>query len=93
MRDGQVEETGEAEIEALLSCGELQKPTGDAATGEFQLTKASTTVATARSAIETDPDSGQIVRGERLTRARWPDAVSLRSQVSRGASRPSAKAR
>lgn len=52
---------GEAEIEALISDGELQKLTGDAATGTLLLAKASTTLATARSAIETDPDSAFVL--------------------------------
>ncbi len=52
---------GEAEIEGLLSGGELQKLTGDAAHGTSLLAKASTTLATARSAIETDPDSAFVL--------------------------------
>lgn len=52
---------GEAEVETLLAGGELQKLFGDAANGERLLAKASTTVATARSAIETDPDSAFVL--------------------------------
>ena len=52
---------GEVEIEALLAGGELQPLTGDAANGMPLLAKASTTVATARSVIETDPDSAFVL--------------------------------
>jgi HEPN domain-containing protein len=52
---------GEAEVEALLASGELQKLTGVAANGERLLAKASTTLATARSAIESDPDSAFVL--------------------------------
>lgn len=52
---------GEAEIEALVSSGELQKLTGEAANGELLLAKASTTLATARSAIDSDPDSAFVL--------------------------------
>lgn len=52
---------GEAEIEALIVSGELQKLTGEAANGELLLAKASTTLATAKSAIETDPDSAFVL--------------------------------
>ena len=52
---------GQAEIEALLASGQLQKLTGEAANGELLLAKASTTLATARSAIETDPDSAFVL--------------------------------
>lgn len=52
---------GEAEIEALLAAGELQQLTGEAANGELLLAKATTTLATARSAIESDPDSAFVL--------------------------------
>ncbi len=52
---------GEAEVEALLASGELQKVTGMAANGERLLAKASKTSATARSAIESDPDSACVL--------------------------------
>ena len=52
---------GEAEIEALVASGELQKLTGEAANGELLLAKASTTLATARSAVESDPDSAFVL--------------------------------
>lgn len=52
---------GEAEIEALVASGELQKLTGEAANGELLLAKASTTLATARSAVDTDPDSAFVL--------------------------------
>lgn len=52
---------GEAEIKALISNGEIQKLTGEAANGELLLAKASTTLTTARSAIETDPDSAFVL--------------------------------
>lgn len=52
---------GEAEIEELLASGELQQLTGEAANGERLLTKASTTLVTARSVIESDPDSAFVL--------------------------------
>jgi len=52
---------GTAEVEALLAAGELQKLTGAAANGERLMRKASTTVQTARSVIETDPDSAFVL--------------------------------
>lgn len=53
--------SGEDEIQALLSGGELQQLTGEAATGELLLAKASTTLATATSVIESDPDSAFVL--------------------------------
>ena len=52
---------GAIEIEGLIADHELQKLTGEAANGEFLLAKASTTLATARSAIESDPDSAFVL--------------------------------
>lgn len=52
---------GDAEVEGLIAAGELQKLTGDAATGERLLEKAATTLETARSAIERDPDSAFVL--------------------------------
>ena len=52
---------GEAEVEALIVAGDLQKLTGDAASGERLLDKANTTLETARSAIERDPDSAFVL--------------------------------
>lgn len=52
---------GTAEVEALLAAGGLQKLTGAAANGERLMRKASTTVQTARSVIETDPDSAFVL--------------------------------
>ena len=52
---------GEAEIEALVAGGELQKLIGEAANGQLLLAKASTTLETARSAIVTDPDSAFVL--------------------------------
>lgn len=52
---------GESEVEALLAAGELQKLTGAAANGERLLEKATVTLTTARSAIETDPDSAFVL--------------------------------
>jgi len=52
---------GEAEVEALIAAGELQKLTGQAANGERLLEKASTTLQTARSAIDSDPDSAFVL--------------------------------
>jgi len=48
---------GEAEVEAPIAAGDVQKLTGDAANGERLLQKAAVTLETARSAIERDPDS------------------------------------
>ncbi|MDQ3350197.1 MAG: HEPN domain-containing protein [Acidobacteriota bacterium] len=52
---------GDAEVEALIACGDLQKLTGDAADGERLLEKAAVTLETARSAIERDPDSAFVL--------------------------------
>lgn len=52
---------GEAEIEALIASGGLQKLTGDAANGERLLEKASVRLETARSAAERDPDSAFVL--------------------------------
>jgi HEPN domain-containing protein len=52
---------GESEVEALLESGELQKLTGAAANGERLLEKAAVTLTTARSAVETDPDSAFVL--------------------------------
>ncbi len=52
---------GEAEVEALIASGDLQKLTGDAASGERLLAKAAVTVETARSAIVGDPDSAFVL--------------------------------
>jgi len=52
---------GESEVEALVASGELQKLTGDAANGDRLLAKAVTTLETARSAVESDPDSAYVL--------------------------------
>ncbi len=52
---------GESDVEALLAAGELQKLTGAAANGERLLEKATVTLTTARSAVETDPDSAFVL--------------------------------
>lgn len=52
---------GEAEVEALVADGDVQKLTGDAASGERLLEKAAVTLETARSAIERDPDSAFVL--------------------------------
>jgi len=52
---------GEAEVEALLAGGDLQKLTGEAADGRRLLVKASVTLDTARSACERDPDSAFVL--------------------------------
>lgn len=52
---------GEAEVEGLIAVGDLQKLTGDAANGDRLLEKAATTLETARSAIERDPDSALVL--------------------------------
>lgn len=60
---------GESSVEALIASGELQKLTGDAANGERLLVKAATTLATARSAIESDPDSAFVLAYDAARRA------------------------
>lgn len=52
---------GQAEVQELLRAGDLQKLTGEAANGERLLAKASTTLETARSAIQSDPDSAFVL--------------------------------
>lgn len=52
---------GEAEVEGLIAAGDVQKLGGDAANGERLLKKAATTLETARSAIERDPDSAVVL--------------------------------
>jgi uncharacterized protein (UPF0332 family) len=52
---------GETDIEALIAAGELQKLTGDAARGDRLLAKAATTLETARTVIERDPDSAVVL--------------------------------
>ncbi len=52
---------GEAEVEALIAAGDLQKLTGDAGNGERLLEKAAVTLVTARAAIERDPDSAFVL--------------------------------
>jgi len=52
---------GESGVEALLASGELQKLTGAAANGELLLEKAAVTLTTARSAVESDPDSAFVL--------------------------------
>lgn len=52
---------GDAEVEALIAAGDLQKLTGDAANGGRLLVKAAVTLETARTAIERDPDSAFVL--------------------------------
>jgi HEPN domain-containing protein len=52
---------GEADVEALIAAGDLQKLTGEAANGERLLKKAVVTLGTARLAIERDPDSAFVL--------------------------------
>jgi len=52
---------GEAEVEALIVAGDLQKLTGEAANGRRLLTKATVTLETAKTAIERDPDSAFVL--------------------------------
>jgi len=52
---------GEAEVEALIAAGDLQKLTGEAANGSRLLEKAALTVETARTAVERDPDSAFVL--------------------------------
>jgi hypothetical protein len=48
---------GEAEVEALVAAGELQKLTGEAANRQRLLQKAAVTLETARTAVDRDADS------------------------------------
>jgi HEPN domain-containing protein len=52
---------GESEVEALLAASELRQLTGAAASGERLLEKATVTLTTARSAVESDPDSAFVL--------------------------------
>jgi len=52
---------GEADVEALIAAGDLQKLTGEAANGERLLKKAVVTLGTARLSIESDPDSAFVL--------------------------------
>jgi HEPN domain-containing protein len=52
---------GEADIEALITAGDLQKLTGEAANGTRLVAKAAITLETARSAVERDPDSAYVL--------------------------------
>lgn len=52
---------GESDVEALIASGELQKLTGAAANGERLMEKSAVTLETARSAIESDPDSAFVL--------------------------------
>lgn len=52
---------GAAEVEELLASGDLQQLSGDAANGSRLLEKASTTLATARLAAASDPDSAFVL--------------------------------
>lgn len=52
---------GEAESETLVASGELQQLTGEAATGDRLLQKASVTLETARSVVASDPDSAFVL--------------------------------
>lgn len=52
---------GQTEVETLIARGELQKLTGAASDGTRLLAKAATTLATARGATTTDPDSAFVL--------------------------------
>lgn len=52
---------GEAEVEALLGSGDLQKLTGEAANGLRLLDKAGVTLETARTAVDRDADSAFVL--------------------------------
>lgn len=52
---------GESEVADLIAGGDLQQLTGDAANGERLLAKAGVTLTTARSTIESDPDSAFVL--------------------------------
>ena len=52
---------GEAEIEALIAAGNLQRLTGEAANGERLIAKAGRTVETAQLSVERDPDSAFVL--------------------------------
>jgi len=52
---------GEAEIEALVGGGDLQKLVGQAANGQPLLNKSKVTVETARLVVDQDPDSALVL--------------------------------
>ena len=60
---------GEAEVEALIASGDLQKLTGEAAHGERLLEKAAVTLETARLAVDRDPDSAFVLAYDAARRA------------------------
>jgi hypothetical protein len=60
---------GEADVEALLKAGDLQKLTGEAVNGQRLMEKAAVTLETARSAIERDPDSAFVLAYNAARRA------------------------
>ena len=60
---------GEAEVEALIASGDLQKLTGEAANGERLLAKAAVTLETARSAADRDPDSAFVLAYDAVRQA------------------------
>ncbi|GAB2444634.1 hypothetical protein GCM10027062_25840 [Nocardioides hungaricus] len=83
---------GEADVEALIAAGDLQKLTGEAANGERLLKKATTTLTTARSAIESDPDSAFVLAYDAARQAltAGPAADDQGWPLRRRAGRPSA---
>ncbi len=54
-------EQGQAEIEAMLTDGDLQRITGSAANGQPWLARADLTLSSARGLIDGDPDSAYIL--------------------------------
>ncbi|SOC53710.1 HEPN domain-containing protein [Ornithinimicrobium cerasi] len=52
---------GEASVQALIQAGDLQSLVGGAANGEPLMARASTTLQSARSVLETDPDSAFVL--------------------------------
>lgn len=52
---------GETAVQSLIEAGELQQLSGGAANGEPLMMRASTTLGSARSVLETDPDSAFVL--------------------------------
>lgn len=52
---------GEASVRSMIEAGDLQQVSGGAANGESLLTRASTTLESARSVLENDPDSAFVL--------------------------------
>jgi hypothetical protein len=60
---------GVAEVDSLIAAGDLQRITREAADGGRLLSKATVTLTTARSAVDTDPDSAFVLAYDAARRA------------------------